>query len=531
MYARLGNYEKAKYFGEFSAGLSKELDGINSPSYFTAKSNLAHSYLLAGKLEESKKILIEVREKQLELLGNENPDFLKTTTSLADIYDALGNKYLAESYYRMVNNTTLKQIESSLTYSSEKERMHYYQTIRHRFDSYYQFSLEMQKQKPKVMATVFDYAINTKGLLYNSSQKMQSQILTSGDSSLRFDYENWKLKKASLAKAYGLPLEKRKKMGLDLAKMEAEINQLEKKLSQKSAEFTRNEEQGKLYTWKDAQSKLQPKEALVEILRIKTGADSVTYLALIVKKNTKNYPEAVILQNGVELEGKGLKYYQTTIKYKVLNELSYEAYWKPIAEKLAGIEKVYFAADGVYHKISLASLQNPQTNQYLLDEMEIHLLTNTKDLLLPRRERKPDRKIELFGNPNYSSEKSEKNDAELPDKLLKSLIESDTAQRFMNGGSIAPLPGTKIEVEKISAIASKSDFSNNIYTSEKATEAEVKQVQNPKVLHVATHGYFLEDAKTANFRIGNDDGRGEIKRIGKSTSASRLAVCQCRKCY
>jgi CHAT domain-containing protein len=63
--------------------------------------------------------------------------------------------------------------------------------------------------------------------------------------------------------------------------------------------------------------------------------------------------------------------------------------------------------------------------------------------------------------------------------------------RFMRGEEgITELPGTQKEIQQISKL-----FNNNpeVYLEDRASEDITKQVNNPTYLHIATHGYFLED--------------------------------------
>jgi CHAT domain-containing protein len=65
-----------------------------------------------------------------------------------------------------------------------------------------------------------------------------------------------------------------------------------------------------------------------------------------------------------------------------------------------------------------------------------------------------------------------------------------------------PLPGTQLEVE---AIAPR--LTNPILLTEaNATENALKQVQAPSILHIATHGFFLEDVEF----VPPIDSRGEF---------------------
>jgi CHAT domain-containing protein len=54
-----------------------------------------------------------------------------------------------------------------------------------------------------------------------------------------------------------------------------------------------------------------------------------------------------------------------------------------------------------------------------------------------------------------------------------------------------PLPGTAAEAQALKAILKLKD--EQVLTKGKATEAALKQARGPRFLHIATHGFFLED--------------------------------------
>ncbi|CAN0581138.1 unnamed protein product, partial [Laminaria digitata] len=69
-------------------------------------------------------------------------------------------------------------------------------------------------------------------------------------------------------------------------------------------------------------------------------------------------------------------------------------------------------------------------------------------------------------------------------------------QRYMSGGNLmALLPGTKVEVESIADIYTTAELEPALFLSNEATEQEIKLVDNPRTLHIATHGFFLESEK------------------------------------
>jgi CHAT domain-containing protein len=55
------------------------------------------------------------------------------------------------------------------------------------------------------------------------------------------------------------------------------------------------------------------------------------------------------------------------------------------------------------------------------------------------------------------------------------------------------LPATKMEVEQIAGTFQKNGWKVSTYTAAEASETNIKKEESPRVLHVATHGYFFED--------------------------------------
>jgi CHAT domain-containing protein len=58
---------------------------------------------------------------------------------------------------------------------------------------------------------------------------------------------------------------------------------------------------------------------------------------------------------------------------------------------------------------------------------------------------------------------------------------------------IEQLPGTEKEVKNISKLLATYQVKTNALYGKDATEAKVKGVISPSILHIATHGYFLAD--------------------------------------
>jgi CHAT domain-containing protein len=65
--------------------------------------------------------------------------------------------------------------------------------------------------------------------------------------------------------------------------------------------------------------------------------------------------------------------------------------------------------------------------------------------------------------------------------------------RDLEGISLSSLPGTERESAKLEERAKKSGWQPQTYLGAKATEAELRKVNSPRILHLATHGFFLPE--------------------------------------
>jgi CHAT domain-containing protein len=59
---------------------------------------------------------------------------------------------------------------------------------------------------------------------------------------------------------------------------------------------------------------------------------------------------------------------------------------------------------------------------------------------------------------------------------------------------VSALPGTKTEIEGISKMLKTAGYQVNQVMQKEANEKNVKSLKGPTLVHIATHGYFLQDA-------------------------------------
>ncbi len=567
---RLERYADAQKLYEFARTIAKGSLDTENIEYLIISANLADLYHKLNLNDKALDIYKEVMTAQEAMLGTEHPDYAYTCAAASIVYSALGLHIEADRIGKMAL-TTIENLHGKMhidyaqlaamvaesqtmmnAYStahninidiiqnkteqicalfpsfSEQEKQAYWLSIRHFFSFSALLTLRYAAQNPFMMASLYDQTLFTKGIIFSSTQKMKSAILNSNDAVLIEQYNNWKKQRETYTKYYQLPAEEQKRQKLNLDSIKNLVNDIEKELSKKSALFGENV-QTKSYKWQDVQAKLTKNDVVVEIIK----SDSA-YIVLFITTQTEDYPSYLLFENHAELEDKFLKYYKNCIEFKVEDTVSFNAFWKPIADKLLtlqkkGFKKIYLSPDGVFHQISLNTLKNPKTGKFLLEESEIQLIGSSRDLIeLSKKSRNLSQNYEnyqahLVGYPIYGAENLEK---EAEKKRDRSLGFSGMQSAVGVAGSVSLLPGTKKEVENLFGLFNQKKLKVNLLLAENATEAAIKNLKSPTILHVATHGFFIPEVKENSVKDMESAMNRNLLRNPFMRSGLLLAGCQ-----
>jgi CHAT domain-containing protein/Tfp pilus assembly protein PilF/antitoxin component YwqK of YwqJK toxin-antitoxin module len=508
-YFNVSKFYKAKLTFDSSMLIYRRNLGESHPYFATIENSLGAVCQARGDFERAERYYLDAAGIMKNKFGERSDRYASCISLLATLSRDMNKLDRAESYFIQSNENLLARIHRFFPTLSEKEKDEFFKVIKDGFDMFNSFAILRHRSNPRISEEMFNMQLATKALLLNSSAKWKQRIRSSGDKKLIALYYSWEDKQAILTKLFKEP-DAAKRGGLD--SLQAEINQLEKELSKRSEFFSQISDR-KRYTWQDVQQKLLPNEAAIEIIRLRKygvrkivtdssdaslpqypslGLTDTVYYAALVIVPTSKYPDLVVLTNGNELERKNLLYYRNSIKFQNLDERSYDAFWKPISKALGKkIKKIYFSPDGVYNSINLNTLFNTATKKYLLDEVDLQLLTTSKDLVTAKKEEDFNTLAYLFGYPNY--EVSKENRA----TLLKKERSTQPAYYSLNierGDNLVELPATKKEVENVAAMLSEKGWHPQVYMGESALEENIKDIFKPRVLHIATHGYFQPDS-------------------------------------
>lgn len=494
LYRKTDELEKAKQCYEQALAIDKRVFGTEHLSYANKLSNLGVVYQELDQLEEAERLLEEALAIRERKLGKLHPDYAFSVYNLAVLKQRRGKLTEAAPLFSTASTIYLKQIKEVFPSLSEQEKTAFYNRIKPAINAYQDFAIEYAAQNPSIIGELYTFRLATKALLLTSTAKLRQTILNSNNPGLIGKYQRWNTTKEELAKLYALSLDELKDKQNLVAQLEQEANSLEKELSLQSEAFS-DQVVLKEPTWLDIRSQLKDGEAAIEMLRMKLNIkqDSIIYALMVITPQSLN-PALVVLKDGKLLEGKEFKAYINSIKFRVNNDRSFNTYWKPLESELAQAHTVYLSADGIYNKINLSTLHNPSSGKFLLEEIRIRMLSNTKELLQQKKPKPLEKAATLVGFPNYKY--SDTGNAIDYQAIAEAVAQESKDDFGLTRGGIAPLPGTKTEVENIGRYLTEENWQVSTLLQNEALEDNLKKLDNPPVLHIATHGFFIENQDT-----------------------------------
>jgi tetratricopeptide (TPR) repeat protein len=425
VYYHQKNYNKAEEFYNKASSLYKDKFSSTHPEYVKLQSKLSKVYYMKKDFKRSK--------QNIEGALNNYENFIK------DFFPAL----------------------------SEREKAKYWNTIKGDFEFYNTLAFSKIDDFKDLSGNVYNYQLLTKALLLSSSIKIRERIMNSTDEELKKTYQDWIEKKELLTLAMSLSPAQLVENEIDPGLLTAEVERLEKFLSQKSELFGQSFDTKRI-TFEDVKKSLKPNEVAIEMIRFRvfdhTFTDSVVYSAMHLRNDSKK-PEVILMNNGQHMEGRNFRYYRNAITGKIQDDFSYAAYWGAIQKELGQVSTIYLSADGVYNQINLEAIPTPD-GKYILDNSNIVLVSNTKDLYLNKVKSRavPDNNASMFGNPQFYLQAS--------------------------NGPISQLPGTEKEINQLQLLLKQKGWTTEQYLEGKATEERIKELNSPKIFHVATHGFY-----------------------------------------
>ena len=504
LYQLMGKYQQAEPLYTQALEMRRRLLGDEHPSVASSLNNLGLLYQFMGRYQQAEPLYTQSLEMRRRLLGNEHPSVATSLNNLAGLHQSQGNIEQALEFLEAGLDIQELNLERNLVAGAEKQKREYMKTISGTRDRAISLHLNSDPDDQRAASLALTTILRRKGRLLDfltHSQQLLRKRLDFQSQKLLDRLNNTRTQIANLTynRPENLPLEEY----LDqLNKLRNQEQELVVKISRRSREFAQINQPVTIET---IQQLIPEDTALVEFVEYKPynpqedSFGNPRYAAYVLR--SKGAPQGIDLG-----EVDALKPLWETL------ELSLQTVYLPIPkvkqaarnvdEKLMAkvrpllgdSRRILLSPDGYLNLIPFEALVD-EDNRYLVESYGFSYLTSGRDLL---RLSNPNPKLTqpvLLGAPDFD------NSAQTRALGEENQIVATRSLRDFNPSEwgLSPLPGA---LEEVNAIAKMLDVEPLL--GAQANEAALKQVIRPRILHIATHGFFKEIPDSEEFTSGDN---------------------------
>ena len=462
--------------------------------------NLANIYRDRKDYARAEPLYLRALAIQEKTLGPQRPHIARALTNLAMFYAAKGDTREAIAEQSRANAVTEYNLSLNLDTGSERQKLAFLSILNLKRQT--DFTLSLHSQAAPDNPQALELALTT--LLRRKARGLDTMVDTIATLRRHATPEDQALfdqltdSRSQLAEGVlkGLGATKAETSSERLKQIEEKVEKLEAELSRRSAEFRA---QAQPVTLAAVQAALPADTILVEFAVYtpwgprteKSGAPH--YIAYVL--SAQGRPVWVDLGATAPIDRaanawlRALRNRRTDVKQlgRVVDEIVMRPVRSLLGERLGGTRRVLIAPDGLINLIPFAALVD-EHNQYLVERFAISYLSSGRDLLRLQTS-EPSKSAPLvvanpaFGRVSPLAARADQNSGKgLAANQARTRI--DAARAFFR-----PLPGAEYEALAIKTVLPEA----STLLREQATEAALKQVRAPRILHIATHGFFLGD--------------------------------------
>jgi CHAT domain-containing protein len=526
LYYDTGDYARAAPLFQRALAIREKALGPEHPDVGQSLNNLALLYHATGDYARAAPLYqrsLAIRERTL---GPEHPEVAQSLNNLAVLYRDKGDYVQAISFNQRSSEVYEKNIAAILNTGSQQQKQLYLNTLSGK--TFITVSLHAQDapQNADAARLALTTILRRKGRgldAFTNQLDALRRLAAPEDKKFLDDLAAVQSQLSNLQLGGGkLAPDARR---AEVARLAAEQERLEDTISRRSAEFRATRQP---VTLESVQSAVPTDAALVELFVYKPfnpkarivaeHFGAARYVAYVVRRS-QAVPQFVDLGEAVPMDAaaaqfrNALKSSKTPKKQvkRLARDLDARL-MQPIRKLLGDTRRVLLAPDGALNLIPFEALVD-ENGHYLIENYSFDYLTSGRDLLRLQVTGLSDTGASIVANPQFD--------------LTRPVVNCRTEQRapsFVPGAPDAKveyrgtdftrlcyptLAGTAQEAAALVPLLRNA----KLWTQQDATEAALKSLHRPRILHIATHGFFLPDQPQVAL-AGNDQSRGTLDTLG-----------------
>ncbi len=500
MFSVAGDYAKAETYTRRSLIVWEKALGAENQFVSYPVNLLAAIYKFKGDYDSAETYFLRSAALKEKTQSSLHPELGGTLTNLAAVHILKGDIEKAVAAQTRANEILEYNALLNLRIGSEREKLAYMQTLENVDSNTMTLNFRAAANFPAARELALTSVLRRKGRVLDAMSDSFEALRQ------RFDAQDQKLFDDLNRATTDLvsfvtdgksltPDEYRR----ELKTLEEKRETIENQISRRSAGFY---EAGKSVTLNEVRTLIPEKTVLIEFAVYRPVSFKLSGFASDVNPKAFEEPRyaAFVVGASGEIHSKdlgtvreidelinNLRLALRDSKRKDVKELARatdEKLMQPLRKFTNGATQFLVSPDGGLNLIPFEALVD-ENGKYLVENYSFAYLTSGRDLLRMQRARTTSKsKSLIIANPTFGAASQVSSNM-----TRKPKQQSITATRNLSDTYFAPLAGTMTE-----ALAIQNLFPDAlIYSETKATEAALKQINAPHILHIATHGFFLEE--------------------------------------
>lgn len=483
-YSSQKNYVKASECYQRAIAIFEKNLGPDHPSFAAGLNNLGQMYREMGDYAKAEPLYLRALDIRVRGFGDDHPYLINNITGLSSLYLAMGRLDQSVLFAKRVNDLIERDFQRNLISGSEQRKLLYLKTTAANTDLTVSLSVGDAPDKAAAVSAGLAVVLRRKGRaldVMSRNIEVLRERATPEDRALLNDLATAQSELANLLLRAPDP-KKTAEYREQVTKLESRVDQLQGDIGRRSARFQASFQP---VTLEAVQQAVPASAALVEY---------VVFRPFDAKRNKfmpAHYAAFVLTRTGapsvVDLGETGPIHAAVEALRKSFTIADAEAgrdnrplaraldelVMAPVRKLLGDRTEVLLSPDGVLNLVPFAALVD-EHNRYLVERYRITYLSSGRDLLrksLPGRASTP----LVFADPDFG-------------------LDTGTAVNrpgILEGVTISRIPATGDEAAAIRRIFPEV----KVRLRAEATETALKQVRGPRILHVATHGFFFGEEK------------------------------------
>lgn len=499
-----GDYESAEVYYKRALAIEEKIFGPDNPRLEVTYESLGILYRDKGDYAKAEPFFLRAVAITEKSLGPDHPDNARHFRNLEHLYAAKGDLPNALKSLARVNDIEEKNLPLNLAVGSERQKLAYFDPMTEQLEKTISFQAQEDAGDSQARDLATTILLQRKGRVLDAMADNMGALWNRSSAEDRALLDQLKSVTSQLA-----ALVLKGPQGLPLAEHEQRIKALTQRREQLENEVARRSqgyyERSDAVTLKAVKAAIPADAALIEFAVYRpfdpkkpnestTNFGDPRYVVYVIPGGGdvrwKDLGTAREIDDAVDSFRRALRDPERRDVKQLARALD-ERIMQPVRALTGNATHLLVSPDGQLDLIPFEALVDSH-GSYLIEKFSVTYLTTGRDLLRLQVARESKTGPLLIANPEFGEPGTTTVASSDRARLLpgaRNRRRSITTAHDLSGVYFAPLSGTAQEARAIQSLFPDA----HILSGAHATKSALKRMDAPSILHIATHGFFLED--------------------------------------